>query len=68
MVDVAQMVEHSVVIRKVVGSNPTIHPNKSAPMQGGLTAIALRPQIATSSDLGSSPSSSTSLQIHAIRR
>jgi hypothetical protein len=35
MVDVAQMVEHSVVIRKVVGSNPTIHPNKSAPMQGG---------------------------------
>ena len=27
MVDVAQLVEHSVVIRKVVGSNPTIHPN-----------------------------------------
>ena len=27
MVDVAQVAEHSIVDRKVVGANPIIHPN-----------------------------------------
>ena len=29
MVDVAQLAERQVVVLDVVGSNPTIHPNKS---------------------------------------